>query len=224
MIHIFCDFDGTITTRDATDFVLERLAAPEWLNLEAKWQRKEIGSAECMQQQIALIRANRQQLNAVLDEIQIDDGFAEFAAFCRYSRIPVTIISDGVDYFIHHILNRYGLDEFQVIANNMNISRDNVYQLTSPWRVASCASGAGVCKCRVVEEEKKHRLYVGDGRSDFCVSSKPETIYAKGHLADFCKKNTIAFTPYKNFHDVTAGLETLLQDLYAQKVASVIKQ
>ena len=28
MMHVFCDFDGTITTRDATDFVLERLAAP----------------------------------------------------------------------------------------------------------------------------------------------------------------------------------------------------
>jgi len=221
MIHVFCDFDGTITTRDVTDFVLERLAPPEWLEIEARWQRQEIGSAECMRQQIALISASQYELDAVLDEVEIDEGFADFSALCRYSNTKMTIISDGVDYFIHRILGRRGLDEFPVIANKMIIKPDNGYQLTSPWRSITCTSGAGVCKCKIVGMERAHRMYVGDGRSDFCVSIKPETVYAKGHLATYCDKNAIGYTPYKNFHDITAGLESLQQDVYGHEVEEI---
>lgn len=221
MIRVFCDFDGTITTRDATDFVLERLAPPGWLEIEAIWQRNEIGSAECMRQQMALISCTKKELNFVLDEVEIDEGFSDFAAFCRYSKIPVTIISDGVDYFIHRILSRRKLDEFPVIANKLTITDSNSYRLTSPWRSAACISGAGVCKCSIVGKEKAHRMYVGDGRSDFCVSTNPETVYAKGSLAAYCEKNNTSYTPYKNFHDVTAGLERLLQDIYAAEAITI---
>ena len=215
MIHVYCDFDGTITTRDATDFVLERLASPGWLELEAQWQRGVIGSAECMRRQIALLRATRKELDRVLDEVEIDEGFSEFASLCDYSSIPVTIISDGVDYFIHRILGRRKLDAFRVIANRLTITSENAYQLASPWRSSACTAGAGVCKCREVGKETSHRVYVGDGRSDFCVSATPETVFAKGKLAAHCEAMNTPYTPYKNFHDVTAGLELLLQETYA---------
>ncbi|MBI3440252.1 MAG: MtnX-like HAD-IB family phosphatase [Proteobacteria bacterium] len=212
-MHIFCDFDGTITTRDSTDFVMERLAAPGWLQIEEQWQRGEIGSAECMRRQVALIRATKQELDQTLDEVQIDDGFSDFAAFCEASGTGMTIISDGVDYFIHHILGRHGLDKFPIIANRLTITPEHVYQLASPWRSATCVSSAGVCKCSIVGKEQAHRMYVGDSRSDFCVASKPEMVFAKGKLADYCDKNDIPYAPYNNFHNVTDGLARLLQDV-----------
>lgn len=220
MIHVFCDFDGTITTRDVTDFVLERLAPPEWLEIEAQWQRREIGSAECMQRQIGLIPASCHELDAVLDEIQIDEGFAEFVALCSYSGTKITILSDGVDYFIHRILKRYGLGGFEIFANKLNILPGNCYQLTSPWRDAGCTFGAGVCKCRLIKKKNVHRLFVGDGRSDFCVSAKPETVYAKGHLAAYCEKRAIPYKSYKTFHDVTAGLGGLLRAIRGKNFES----
>ena len=211
MFHVFCDFDGTITTRDATDFVLERLAEPEWLEIEAKWQKGLIGSAECMRAQVALINATRQELNQTLDEVQIDEGFFEFAALCQRTNTPITIISDGVDYFIRYILTRYKLGRIPVVANRLTITPDNSYQLDSPWSSDKCRSGAGVCKCSFVGEEKLQRIYVGDGRSDFCVSSKPEIVFAKGKLITYCKKNDISYIPYQNFHDVISELKYPLQ-------------
>lgn len=216
--HIFCDFDGTITTRDATDFVLEQLAAPEWLEIEAKWQKGLIGSAECMRSQVALINATRQELNQTLDEIQIDEGFVNFVAFCRQTNTPITIISDGVDHFIRYILTRHKLGDIPIVANRLTISPENVYQLDSPWSSDKCTSGAGVCKCRFVGEEKAQRVYVGDGRSDFCVSSKPELVFAKGKLASFCKKNDIPHTTYHSFYDVTGSLKTLLQTTALKRI------
>ncbi|MBU6475194.1 MAG: MtnX-like HAD-IB family phosphatase [Alphaproteobacteria bacterium] len=221
-MHVYCDFDGTITTRDATDFVLERLASPGWLEIEAQWQRGEMGSAECMRRQIALMGATRAELDRVLDEVEIDEGFSDFVSFCDYSSIPVTIISDGVDYFIRRILGRRKLDVFRVIANRLTISPENAYQLASPWRSPACAAGAGVCKCREVEKETAHRVYVGDGRSDFCVSATPETVFAKGQLAAHCEKTGTPYASYKNFHDVTAGLERLLLETYATEPIKII--
>jgi len=215
--HIFCDFDGTITTRDATDFVLERLAAPEWLEIEAKWQKGLIGSAECMRLQIGLINATRQELGQTLDEVQIDEGFPEFVNFCRHTNTPLTIISDGVDYFIRYILTRYRLGTIPVIANRLTITPNNVYQLDSPWSSDKCASGAGVCKCSFVSEERAPRVYIGDGRSDFCVSNKPEIVLAKGTLISHCKKNDTPYIPYQNFHDVMDELKHLLQNLPLRK-------
>ena len=212
MFHVYCDFDGTITTRDATDFILERLAAPEWLELEAQWQKGLIGSGACMRAQVALITAPREELNQTLDEVQIDEGFATFVTLCRSMNVPISIISDGVDHFIHYILAREGLDGIPVIANRLTITAENSYQLNSPYSDRACHAAAGVCKCKIVEEKKAQRIYVGDGRSDFCVSGKPEFVFAKGTLAAHCKKNETPYIPYHNLFDVADGFRDLLHD------------
>lgn len=210
-MHIYSDFDGTISIEDATDYVLQRHAEPEWEVIESEWKRGAIGSAECMQRQIALIHATRQQLDACLDEVTIDPGFATFSRLCRTKSIPLTVISDGVDYFIKRILARHHL-ELSVIANRLAISGVNghtQYQLSSPFSRPECASASGVCKCRAVRSSDM-RIYIGDGQSDFCVSDKPDFVFAKGKLATYCTERGIAFIPYAQFSDVTHWLEHAL--------------
>src|SRR6516165_9770867 len=99
-MHIFCDFDGTITTVDTTDLVLSRLAAPEWEALEADWRAARIDAAACMRGQVALIGGDDASLDAVLDEVEFTEGFPEFAAWCADNGVELTVVSDGVDYFI----------------------------------------------------------------------------------------------------------------------------
>src|SRR6266496_3706023 len=82
-MQVFCDFDGTISVQDATDFILARFADPEWQDIEEQWKQGAIGSAECMQRQVALISASQHQLDAALDAIEIDPSFTAFADFCR---------------------------------------------------------------------------------------------------------------------------------------------
>lgn len=211
-MHVFCDFDGTISVEDATDYILSRFAEPAWERIEEEWKRGLIGSAECMQRQIALIHATRQELDGALDGVAIDPGFAAFHDFCWKRGIPLTVISDGVDYFIGHILSRHRLDHVPVIANRLAISGINghtSYSLTSPYSDAACASASGVCKCRAVQSLDT-RIYIGDGRSDFCVSDKPDVVFAKGKLAEYCTDQGIDFIPYQQFADVTRALERIL--------------
>jgi 2-hydroxy-3-keto-5-methylthiopentenyl-1-phosphate phosphatase len=210
-MQVFCDFDGTISVQDATDFILASFADPEWQDIEEQWKQGAIGSAQCMQRQIALIRATRRQLDAALDEIEIDPSFPAFASYCRSQGIPLTVISDGVDYFIHRILARHRLPPLPVIANQLTIRGHNGYtryQLTSCFGEVTCQSAAGMCKCRCVDAAIGTRVYIGDGRSDFCVANKLELVFAKGNLAEFCVRQGIAFIPYRQFSDVAQELKT----------------
>jgi 2,3-diketo-5-methylthio-1-phosphopentane phosphatase len=213
---IFCDFDGTISIQDATDFILSRFADPQWEHIEEEWRRGAIGSAQCMQRQVALIRATKDQLDAALDEVEIDPSFPAFTRLCHARGISLTVISDGIDYFIRRILARYNLASLPVIANRLAINKFKErmdYRLTSPFSEAACASSAGVCKCSIVGVAAGTRVYVGDGRSDFCVATKPDVVFAKGKLAEFCDQQEIAFIPYRQFGDIAQVLTTTASNL-----------
>ena len=55
-MHVFCDFDGTVSTVDTTDRVLSRLALSAWEDLEADWLAGRMDAAACMRGQIALVQ------------------------------------------------------------------------------------------------------------------------------------------------------------------------
>jgi 2-hydroxy-3-keto-5-methylthiopentenyl-1-phosphate phosphatase len=201
-MHVYCDFDGTITTLDTTDHVLARLARSAWSDLEAQWVAGRISAAQCMREQIALIDASREQLDEVLDEITLTQGFPEFAAWCAGERIPLTVVSDGVEYFIRRILTRHGLGELPVIANILS-GQQGAWQLTQPWRRKDCRIASGVCKCAVLPGQAgADVVFIGDGRSDFCVAHRVDVLIAKSALASHARDNGIDFLPFADFHDV----------------------
>ena len=57
---------GTIVPCDATDFLFERFALPEWREAEQEWQSGRIGSRECMARQGALLRASPEEVIVAL--------------------------------------------------------------------------------------------------------------------------------------------------------------
>src|SRR6185369_8213968 len=61
---ILCDFDGTVSVEDITDSLLERFARPGWQKIEQAWRRGEIGSHDCMAEQVALLDASREEIDA----------------------------------------------------------------------------------------------------------------------------------------------------------------
>ena len=208
-MRVYCDFDGTISVQDATDFVLSRLADPEWEAIEQLWKEGKIGSGECMRRQVSLLRATLRELDEVLCDIDIDPFFPSFIDFCAVRGVPVTIVSDGVDYFIKRILQKRGLNNLKIIANRLVVASrggQSSYRLLSPYADPSCATTAGVCKCRSINAHGQ-RIYVGDGRSDFCVSAKPEILFAKGELADHCSGRNVRFFAYRDFGEIISILQ-----------------
>jgi 2,3-diketo-5-methylthio-1-phosphopentane phosphatase len=210
-MQVLCDFDGTISRQDSTDLVLAALADPEWRELQGEWEAGRISGAACMRGQVAMIRGSAADLDAVLDGADLDPGFPAFVDWCAARAIDLRIVSDGVDYFIDHILTRHGLQHLAVTTNRL-VGGPGDWNLEHPRRPDDCASGAGVCKCSALNggPEEATVVFVGDGRSDFCVASKADILFAKGALAAHAEAAKRAYLPFDTFRDVQRTLDVLL--------------
>jgi 2,3-diketo-5-methylthio-1-phosphopentane phosphatase len=203
---VFCDFDGTVSVKDVTDVLLEAYALPEWQDIEALWRAGRIGSMECMQRQVALLRCSRKELDALADAVDIDPRFPDFVAACREAAIPVTILSDGLDYVIRRVLRNHGLIELPVYANHLEMLGEDCHTLSFPHAQTDCIVASGTCKCALIRALRlpgAETVLVGDGASDFCAAREAaDFVFAKASLLDHCLEFALPHAAYNDFHDV----------------------
>lgn len=210
--HILCDFDGTIATEDVTDSLLARFADPEWRAIEADWKAGLIGSRECMARQVALIRAAPDEIERHLADIEIERHFAGFVRLCQTLDVPLTIVSDGIDYAIRFLLSREGLGHISVISNRLERTSADTYCLRFPYANNSCTAGSGTCKCatRSLHTPPRRALLIGDGASDFCAASEVDLVFAKDALLDHCRKVDAPHVACGNFAEAQSLLAALV--------------
>jgi 2-hydroxy-3-keto-5-methylthiopentenyl-1-phosphate phosphatase len=207
--EVYCDFDGTITRIDATDAVLEAFALPVWREWEQRWVRGEITSQECLSQQVALIQVDRETVVRFAADLPIDKGIIVLDRWCAEHGVPLTIVSDGIDLIVEAVLQRHGLLHLPVFSNHLRWDEKGVPSLSFPFAAQECESGAGTCKCSLALSSgpsSSSSIYIGDGQSDRCVSSKISTVFAKGALQDWCELKGINYFPFETLTEVTERL------------------
>ena len=88
-----------------------------------------------------------------------------------------------------------------VIASHLEYSGGNRWELTAPFASAACESQASTCKCAMSRQMRaltgaSKMLYVGDGRSDYCVSmEEADLILAKDSLLGYCQQQQLPHKP-----------------------------
>ena len=211
---ILCDFDGTVSTPDATDVLLEHYAAAKWKDFERAWREGLIGSRECMSRQVELIDASEQDLNRVLDRIRIDPAFPQFVAQTRARGVELVIVSDGLDQAIQRILDNHDLGDLPVVANRLEQVGERRWKMQSPHAEAGCRVRSGTCKCacadRQASADASNILLIGDGQSDICVAARADFVFAKSRLLEHCLEAGIPHRPIAGFGDAAAWLPDLL--------------
>jgi 2-hydroxy-3-keto-5-methylthiopentenyl-1-phosphate phosphatase len=217
-VRVYTDFDGTVAACDVTDLVLQKLAPPEWEAIERQWVTGQIDAATCMRRQMHLLEADHDALDAILETVELDPGFAAFVDWCERRGDEIVVVSDGVDYFIRKVLTRHGFGRLPVFANKLSVKGRN-FELAQPWRRVECTAGSGVCKCAVVAENPPANVYIGDGRSDECVGPTAELLFAKAKLADFCLARNIPFVRFTTFADVQHYLAERFEPAYESALA-----
>jgi 2-hydroxy-3-keto-5-methylthiopentenyl-1-phosphate phosphatase len=223
-MRVICSFESTVALDDVRRQLLDAFADPAWHDIENQWEDGEITAAERSQRQIALIRATDAELNAFLDQVRIDPAFVRFTAWCRIEGIPLAIVSDGVDRFIQRILTANGLTHVAVVANELG-GTEGGRTLTQSWGRAGCAAGSGVCKCDVAVIESLSEgilVYVGAGRSDFCVSARADVLFARGELADYADARKRGYFSFRTFADIAAVLVRLRGPVFGRTVLQVV--
>ena len=214
---LFLDFDGTISRRDAVDVILETYGDPEWLAFEADWRAGRIGSRDCLRAQMSLVRASHKQIDALLDEIGIDEELAALLQLCTARGIPFHIVSDGFDYCIRRILSAAGkklaalLRGGRVCAAHLE-SRGRVWHTEFPFFHQACGHGCATCKpgvMRLLNRTNAPSIFVGDGLSDRYAIKSADVVFAKDALAEYCNEQSLEYFPYQNLARVAAYIDRL---------------
>ena len=122
-IRVFCDFDGTVAINDVGDGVFERFTDGSWVEFVQQWRAGTIGSRECLIRECELARTTPEKMAAYADEQELDPHFHRFVDFCQGEGISMAIVSDGLGFYIAHILNRHGLTREVFVADEWILVR-----------------------------------------------------------------------------------------------------
>jgi len=214
MLKFFIDFDGTISTADVVDAILERFASPDWRKIEEDWQKGKIGSRECLEKQINLLRITDAELRYIIEDVEIDPHFVSFLQKAAEFSVPVTIVSDGFDLVIRGVMERYFKNSIELLKNTSIFSnkilwaKDRLHIQFPEGPV--CEHACANCKARVIEEKSSPEdtvVFVGDGLSDRFAAHVASLTFAKGKLLEYCRKNKINHQKYGSFKEVKEWLK-----------------
>ncbi len=212
-IAIITDFDGTVSRRDVGHHFFGAFVARrrEWLALLDEWRLGLISSRECLEKEISLVRADRDDLDGFVDAEGLDAYFKDFVDFCERRGIVLLIASDGLDYYIDRLLVRFGLGYLAFRANHLVCDGARLASIEFPYYNLMDCSRCGNCKRWHLESLRNAGLaviYVGNGYSDRCPAEHADFVFAKGELLDHCRERKIAHTAFENFRDVEREITT----------------
>ena len=216
-LAIFTDFDDTITRTNVTDTVLERFADPLWREIQEDWLAGKLTAREVLQKQMPLITARPEDLDALIDSIDVDPSFGEFARFCAGENDSLYILSDGFDYWIEKILRRTlsaangGLKQIPFFACGLSLNENKV-AISFPYFPRGCVHGCATCKPSLFERLKtgaERAVVIGDGISDLLLAKNADLVLAKNGLREFCEREGVTSHPFNDFRDVLRIIKEL---------------
>ncbi len=209
---LLLDFDGTITPMDVGPLILSRFAGDRWITLNEAWDRGELTTAERAEGQWAMLEADEAAVQALLDQVPLDPYLPVLVDYCRRRHIPLRIVSDGFDFYIERILVNHRLTGITVLSNRARWA-DGRWRLEFPY-AERCGEPAGSWKAEIVrrfQADGARVLYAGDGLSDRSAAEAADRRFAKGKLADHCRKQGIPFLPFESLVDVHTGLQAFVE-------------
>ena len=211
-LHVFTDFDGTITDRDTLVFLIERLGGgPRHL---ATTERRRRDGRLSLRREIAAnmrtIRAPWSEAIALLRaHVRMDPAFPACAAWCAAHGVPLTVLSAGFAEIVALYLDPAVFPGVEVYANTLHPDEGG-------WRcVFRDRSDAGHDKAEAVRAARtrgQYTILVGDGVSDREAAGVADEVFAKAPLAAWCRRQAIPCREIRSFADVVARLEARVAD------------
>jgi len=206
---VLCDFDGTITTVDTAEFVLNRFAWGDWQRFDRQFEKGKITIEECLTKQFSRVNASEKQILEELKDVVIfRPNFKKLAEYCQGNRIPFMIVSAGLDIVINHFLEINKCQNLvEVYAAKTAFSADGI-RLTFPQLFDKSSANF---KHDVVRKHKnggKKVVYIGDGLADYDAAKDADYLFVieGSRLAKLCKSHGI---PCKNITDFQEVIEVI---------------
>lgn len=214
-IAIYCDFDGTITNQDNIISIMKKFAPPEYLPIKDNILGQKQSIREGVAEMFALLPSSLKNdiISYLLDHAQIREGFADFVTYTRTNHIPLYIVSGGIDFFVHPMLEEFG-PFTGIYCNEADFTGDTI-QIEYPHGCDDLCSNqsCGCCKpsiIRKLQDKETLSIVIGDSITDLEAAKLADVVIARDFLIEKCEELEIPYEPFENFRDVIKIIETRL--------------
>lgn len=217
MMRIYSDFDGTIAVHDIGNQLFRTFAGTRALEIVQHYLDGTMTARECLTQECAAAGSvTAAELESFVHQFSLDPSFGAFVEFCRNRNIPLVVLSDGLDFYVEHLLKKHGHEGLLFFSNHLEFVKEGkVTKMVPsfPHTDAECLL-CGNCKRNhllTLSGDDDIIVYIGDGISDRCPVRYADIVFAKGSLIRYCQEQNVTYHEFRDFTDVTNRLEMLLQ-------------
>ena len=202
------DYDATITQDDVLDraamaFAEQHVVTEEEGGLDGAGMTLH----DVLRLEYAAVRAPaREVVDWVLTNALIRPGFHELVALASERDWQLVVLSSGFHTLIAPVLEREGLSDLRVIANDVHPHPDG-------WNVSfrdesMCEVCGEPCKRRTLAElaAASEVVYIGDGYSDRCAAASADRVFARSGLATYLSEQGVDFEAFETFYEIAALL------------------
>jgi 2,3-diketo-5-methylthio-1-phosphopentane phosphatase len=202
-LHIFTDFDGTITEKDTLVFLATSLGGgPQMVDAigrlinEGKLSLRDGIAGEMRSIRVPFAEAAR----VLREHVQIDPDFPRLSQWCEKREIPLTVLSAGFHQIIDLFLPREQFPGLSILANELQPDEK------TGWRcVFRDPTPFGHDKARALQmarDRGEYVIFIGDGLSDRPAAETADLVFAKHSLAVYCRERGINCHEFEGFHEV----------------------
>jgi len=166
---IYSDFDGTITTYDAFDKIIEKVYSYATYK---KLERLTLEQKVTAETYLEMFNGIQYDITPLADDV--DNTFKDFYEWIQKQHIEFYIVSAGFKTIIQHVLPY--VDPAIIYSNDFTYNEDQTWKVNDTF----------IQKTDIIKLHEKPdytSIYLGDGLSDFKVIGKVDYL--------FCKKDSM---------------------------------
>jgi 2-hydroxy-3-keto-5-methylthiopentenyl-1-phosphate phosphatase len=204
-----CDFDGTVTEKDVSFMLLDAFADGDWRQWDDKHDAGTITVGRFNQEVFSMVRAGRREmLEYMKPRVTIRLGFENWVAYCRSNRVRLVIVSNGLRFYIEEILGGLGLADVEVHAAETEFFPGGLHVRYVGPDGTVLDDGFKESYVDSLLQDGNRLAYVGDGGSDLRPARGCHRVFATGRLLELCRRDDVACTPFTDFNDIIAAMES----------------
>ncbi|RBP96341.1 HAD superfamily phosphoserine phosphatase-like hydrolase/2,3-diketo-5-methylthio-1-phosphopentane phosphatase [Cytobacillus firmus] len=202
------DFDGTISKRDFYLIMMDKYF-PEGRELMSKWKAGEMKDIDFLNKVFTSINQEEDQIISDINSIEIDEYVPDFIEKIQQNGGDFYILSAGTNYYIYHLLKKFGVEHVKVFSNEGYYHEKNVHMKIDKDH-QHYSERYGIDKSKVIQDLKKEYetvFFIGDSEPDSHPAEYADITFAKNGLQDLLWKKDISFVPVEEFSEVEVYLK-----------------
>jgi 2-hydroxy-3-keto-5-methylthiopentenyl-1-phosphate phosphatase len=206
---VFCDFDGTITSKETLSGMVSHLLPERWKEIVPEMLARRMTLREGVKTLVESIPVKR--YGEVIDfvmAVPMRPGLEELLDFLDGRGVPFIVLSGGLRGMVESRLGPLVKRVHDIYAVDTDLSGEFI-------RVSSQFEGETelMDKPRVISQYGAEQVIaIGDGFTDINMAQVADLVFARDTLAQIMQQSGKTFIPWNDFTDVRRELEGRLRN------------